>query len=200
MIPILYEDDRLLVVDKPTRLLVHPSIREREGTLKCELLLTRADIYFPHRLDRDTSGLMVIAKEALSARLLGIQFARRQIGKQYRALLSGIVTAEEMDIDAPMGREAAERPQWNVREGGKPAQSHLRVLERREETTLVEFTPTTGRTNQLRAHSGHIGHPIVGDAWFAGLPAERLMLHASFIEFVHPAFGEKLNFRCNPLW
>jgi RluA family pseudouridine synthase len=156
---------------------------------------TRGEVFFPHRLDRDTSGLMVIAKDALTARHLGFQFARREVKKIYTALVAGIVEAEELVIDAPLGREAAEKPQWNVRPNGKPAQSRLRVVERRASSTVLELEPVTGRTNQLRIHCAHIGHPILGDVWYGGPSAPRLMLHASQLSFRHPVSGEWLSFR-----
>lgn len=191
---VLWEDDRLLVVDKPAGLLVHPSIREREGTLKCLLEVGRPGVFFPHRLDRDTSGLMVIAKDAETAGHLGIQFARRTVEKIYVAVVGGLVAEDEMVIDAPLGRDAAERPQWKVRAGGVEARSWLKVRERGEETTRVEMSPLTGRTNQLRAHCVHVGHPIVGDVWFGGMAAPRLMLHAERLGFEHPGTGEWMGF------
>ena len=193
-IAILWEDATLLVVDKPAGMLVHPSVREREGTLKCRLLETHREILLPHRLDRDTSGLMVIAKDALAARHLGFQFARREVKKIYTAIVAGIVEPDELLIDVALGREAAEKPQWNARPNGKPAQSMLRVIERRASSTVLELEPITGRTNQLRIHCAHIGHPILGDVWYQGPSALRLMLHASGLSFTQPVTGEWLAF------
>jgi RNA polymerase sigma-70 factor (ECF subfamily) len=192
-IPVLYEDEQLLVVVKPSGMLVHPSVREREGTLKQALMTTRPEVFFPHRLDRDTSGLLVVAKDQNTVRQLGFQFSRREVDKVYGALVAGIVEPDAISIDAPLGREASEKPQWNVRAEGKPAASLLRVVERRERDTLVELEPVTGRTNQLRIHCAHIGHPIVGDVWYGGPSASRLMLHAGRLGFHHPTTGETLN-------
>jgi RNA polymerase sigma-70 factor, ECF subfamily len=197
---ILFEDEQLIVLVKPSGMLVHPSVRERTGTLKELLMQTRGEAFFPHRLDRDTSGLMVIAKDALTARQLGFQFARREVKKVYTAVVAGIVEADSFLIDAPLGREAAEKPQWNVRPNGKPAQSRLHVIERRASSTVLELEPITGRTNQLRIHCAHIGHPIIGDVWYHGPSAPRLMLHASQLSFTHPISAARLAFTSELTW
>ncbi len=151
-----------------------------------------------HRLDRATSGLVVVAKtdSALSARARHTH--ERRIEKRYLATLDGCVAANEELISAPIGRDPAAHPKWRVMADGKPSASHLRVLARRATCTLVEFTPLTGRTNQLRIHSSHIGHPITGDEWYgrtnAAATAARLCLHASRLAFHHPANGAWMEF------
>ena len=194
---ILYEDDHLLVVDKPAGMLVHPSVRERTGTLMNGLLFHAPDaeaIRLPHRLDRHTSGLMVVTKTARAVHSIALQFLHRKVGKVYAALVSGVVQSDEQLIDAPIGRDRMARPQWGVRDEGRAAQSRLLVRERFSDRTLVALTPITGRTNQLRIHCLHIGHPIVGDTIYSGPPAPRLCLHAESLSFLHPVTNESLHF------
>jgi 23S rRNA pseudouridine1911/1915/1917 synthase len=147
-----------------------------------------------HRLDRATSGLMVVAKtrEALS-RLAG-HFHRRLVEKRYLAVLHGEVGEEEMTINAPIGRVAERHPAWGVTAEGKAAETRLRVVERRGPFTLVELEPVTGRTNQLRIHCAHAGHAIAGDEWYASDRLPRLCLHAARLAFRHPADNRPCEF------
>ena len=194
---ILFEDDHLLVVNKPPGMLVHPSVRERSGTLMNALLHHAPDaeaIRLPHRLDRHTSGLMVVTKTARAVHSLALQFLHRTVEKRYLALVAGLVAADEQLVDAPIGRDRLARPQWGVREEGRAAQSRLEVLRRDAGLTLLALTPITGRTNQLRIHCLHIGHPIVGDTIYGGPPAPRLCLHAERLGFSHPVTDERLRF------
>ena len=194
---ILHNDDHLLVVVKPDGLLVHPTHRQRSGTLLNALLTLTLEPRFPHRLDRETSGLMIITKTPRALNLLAKQFQKREVEKTYTALLAGIIATGELTIDAPIGRDPAQRPQHRVLPAGRPAQSTLGVLARRTGQTLVELTPVTGRTNQLRIHCAHVGHPIVGDTLYGGPAAERLYLHASRLTFRHPESNEILTFHSN---
>ncbi|HEY0386004.1 MAG TPA: RluA family pseudouridine synthase, partial [Pyrinomonadaceae bacterium] len=133
-----------------------------------------------HRLDRATSGLMVVAKQQRALSILSRHFHHRLVEKRYLALLGGRINEDELIINAPIGRAADEQPHWRVWEEGKPAETRLRVLERRPRLTLAELEPVTGRTNQLRIHCTHLGHPIIGDQWYG--PANggaRLCLHAA---------------------
>jgi 23S rRNA pseudouridine1911/1915/1917 synthase len=194
---ILFEDEQLLVVNKPSGMLVHPSVRERTGTLMNGLLhhAPQAEaIRLPHRLDRDTSGLMVVTKTARAVHSIALQFLHRTVEKHYTALVSGIVAQDEQLIDAPIGRDRLARPQWGVREEGRAAQSRVNVLQRFADRTLLSLTPITGRTNQLRIHCLHIGHPIFGDVLYSGPPAPRLCLHAELLAFHHPITNERLRF------
>lgn len=194
---ILFEDDHLLVVNKPAGMLVHPSVRERSGTLMNGLLHHAPDaeaIRLPHRLDRHTSGLMVVTKTARAVHSIALQFLHRTVEKRYLALVAGIVEQDEQIVDAPIGRDRLARPQWGVREEGRAAQSRLEVLRREADRTLLALTPITGRTNQLRIHCLHIGHPIIGDTIYGGPPAPRLCLHAERLGFSHPATHERLRF------
>src|SRR5262249_13936400 len=119
-----------------------------------------------HRLDKATSGLMLIAKTPRALTVLSRHFRRKLVQKRYIALVRGKVEEEKLFISAPIGRDPGRRPQWNVLPGGKPSETRLRVLDCREASTLVELEPVTGRTNQLRIHCASIGHPIVGDLWY----------------------------------
>jgi 23S rRNA pseudouridine1911/1915/1917 synthase len=143
-----------------------------------------------HRLDRDTSGLLVVAKTQAALSRLSQHFQRRLVSKRYAAVLAGRVGPDELTIDAPIGRDEDARPPWRVMESGKHAETRLRVVERSEGRTLVELEPVTGRTNQLRIHCAHVGHAVVGDTPYAGEPHTRLCLHASRLAFRHPSTNE----------
>jgi 23S rRNA pseudouridine1911/1915/1917 synthase len=173
---ILYEDEHICV-------LVYHFNRSRHGEL------IRPGI--AHRLDRDTSGLMVVAKTGRALSILSRHFRRRLVEKRYMALVFGRVSEDEGVISAPIGRALGGEPRWRALEGGKAAQTRFRVLERIDlRASLLELEPITGRTNQLRIHCAHMGHPIFGDDKYGG-PAGpgRLFLHASRLVFYHPAGG-----------
>lgn len=224
----LYEDDHIVVVDKPSGLLAHPTHREKSGTLLNGLafylnrnILGRAadkglngcshgreiagasgsDRLAPalirpglvHRLDRETSGLMVVARNGAAHRILARQFQRKLVIKRYLAMVSGTVAVENGEIHAPIGRLANEK-RWAVKEGGKDATTHFRVVRRFDGFTLIELEPITGRTNQLRIHCAHIGHPIVGDFHRGGGRFERLCLHACYLRFRHPSSNSVVEF------
>lgn len=147
-----------------------------------------------HRLDRATSGLLVVAKTQRVLSQLSQHFQRRLVEKRYLAVLHGSVEADSLIIEAPIGHEPEAQPKWSAMEGGKPAETRLRVLERRAGLTFVELEPVTGRTNQLRIHCSHVGHPIVGDEWYAPEGFARLCLHAAKLAFHHPATNEWMSF------
>jgi 23S rRNA pseudouridine1911/1915/1917 synthase len=221
---IVYEDDHLLVVVKPAGMLVHPTRNVKQGTLAnalayhlnrlrivdCGLRIENRALLNPqsairnpqwvvrpgivHRLDRETSGLMVIAKQQRALSTLARHFHQRLVDKRYLALLHGRVVEDECLIDAPIGRDPERKPKWRVMETGKPAWTRLRVLERRRRMTLVELEPVTGRTNQLRIHCAHLGHAVVGDALHGSDAGQRLCLHAARLAFHHPANGEWMEF------
>lgn len=216
---VVYEDRHLLVINKPAGMLVHPTRMEKTGTLANALayylnrkalrraplsvesasqsLLNSEPLIRPglaHRLDRATSGLMVITKQERALSILTRHFHRRLVEKRYLALVEGTIEPDELTIDAPIGRDPSAHPKWNVSLTGKPAETGLRVIERRAGTTLVELEPVTGRTNQLRIHCAHIGHPIVGDDWYGAGAFARLCLHAAHLGFHHPSGGEWLEF------
>ena len=198
---VLHEDADLLVVDKPAGMLVHPTRSVKSGTLANALTyhlnrgsqtLVRPGL--PHRLDRATSGLMVVAKNQRALAVLSRHFHRRLVEKRYLALVHGRVPSDELTISAPVGRVEAEWPKWRVTEDGREAESRLRVVERRARATLVELEPVTGRTNQLRIHCAHAGHAIVGDSWYGSTVEARLCLHAARLAFNHPTGGARVEF------
>lgn len=207
---ILYEDNELIIVNKPNGMLVHPTHRERNGTLLNAVTYhvnvgNKGAFIRPgliHRLDKETSGVVVLAKTASAHRKIAGQFMKRSVEKTYLAMVEGVVTDDDGVIDAPIGRYE-ETKFWDIKEDGKPSRTNFRVLERNADTTLLELEPVTGRTNQLRIHCQHIGHPIIGDIKRGGREFERLCLHAWKISFKHPSSNEsvkfetKINFSCS---
>jgi 23S rRNA pseudouridine1911/1915/1917 synthase len=149
-----------------------------------------------HRLDRATSGLMVVAKNQRALSILSRHFHHRLVEKRYLAVVSGHVSKDELHITAPIGRDpAGAQPHWRVLGNGKPAETRLRVVRRGSERTLVELEPVTGRTNQLRIHCAHVGHAIIGDEWYgAASEGVRLCLHAARLAFHHPSGGRWMEF------
>ena len=206
---IVFEDDEIIVVNKPAGMLVHPSHRENSGTMLNALAyyLNNKGLQpsaagrkepvirpgLPHRLDKDTSGLIVITKTARSHRIMSGHFMKKRVQKLYLAVVDGVVADDEGTIEAPIGR-FADLKLWGVREEGKHSESRFRVRERYADTTLLELEPVTGRTNQLRIHCQLIGHPIVGDVQRGGREFERLCLHASRLGFPHPTRLETMAF------
>ena len=208
---ILFEDAHLIVVVKPAGMVVHPAGRHRSGTLANALAhhFNVAGGAEPpirpgmvHRLDRATSGLMVVAKTQRALSRLTVQFQNKQVRKLYQALVHGDVRPASGEWSAPIGADAAVTPKWGIREGGREAISRYRVTGRQEGMTELELEPVTGRTNQLRLHCAHFGHPIAGDALF-GIPDDgydRLHLHASLLGLRHPETGETLRFEDAAPW
>jgi 23S rRNA pseudouridine1911/1915/1917 synthase len=200
---IIFEDAEFLVVHKPSGMLVHPTIRVRSGTLLNALAhhlnISRSenDIFkragLVHRLDKDTSGLVVIAKNARSHRILSSHFQQKLVEKRYFALVEGIVREDSGTIEAPIGRYAETRF-WDIKEDGKESVTNFWVRERFADKTLLELEPVTGRTNQLRIHLAYIGHPILGDIKYGGREFTRLCLHAFRLNFWHPNGKERLEF------
>lgn len=196
---ILHIDDDLLIVDKPAGLLSVPG----RGDDKQDCLLSRLRENFPevlavHRLDMATSGLMVVARHADMHRALSRLFETRQVNKQYRAVVDGLPTSDAGTIDLPLICDWPNRPRQMVDFAiGKPSLTHFRVLERQiaVHCSLLELTPVTGRSHQLRVHLASLGHPILGDDLYGGdsfARAPRLLLHAAMIGFTHPASGERI--------
>jgi 23S rRNA pseudouridine1911/1915/1917 synthase len=146
-----------------------------------------------HRLDRETSGLIVVAKNARAHRILCRQFQRKNVEKLYVALVDGEVLADTGEIEGNIGRHADQKI-WGLKEEGKPSLTRFRVLRRESDSTLLELEPVTGRTNQLRIHCASIGHPIVGDANRGGRPNSRLCLHAARLGFREPTSGNPVSF------
>ncbi len=194
---IVYEDDDLLVVDKSAGMVAHPAPGHPDRTLVNAILAHCPDLQgiggtirpgLVHRLDKDTSGLMVVSKNDHTHRLLSDQLKARSFTKVYIALVEGIVTPAQAIVDAPIGRSNANRQRMAVTEGGREAITRYRVIRHYPAHTLVEIRPATGRTHQIRVHFASLGYPLVGDATY-GKPNSRLdrhFLHAATLGFVHP--------------
>ncbi len=201
---ILHEDEALLVVDKPAGLVVHPGAGTTRPTLVEGLLVDRSlpvgdDPARPgivHRLDKDTSGLLLIAKTKQALAALKGQFVSREVAKIYLAQVSGRIGEAEGLIDAPVGRDPARPRRMAVQPRGRAAQTEFTVLERSEAWSLLCVHPLTGRTHQIRVHLHYIGHPILGDPLYRGGKADRLMLHAWRLSFTHPATDRPVRFEC----
>jgi 23S rRNA pseudouridine1911/1915/1917 synthase len=205
---ILFEDDELLVVNKPAGMLVHPTRGVKSGTLLNALSYhlnheqkSKAEKKSPgfirpgliHRLDRQTSGLMVIAKTNRAHRILSDHFQRKLVEKKYFAVVEGVVAEDFGEINAPIG-QSEELKKWLVTEMGKTSETRFRVLQRFSDKTLLELEPVTGRTNQLRVHCEFIDHPILGDVSRGGREFPHLCLHAGKLSFNHPNGTGSMNF------
>lgn len=202
---IAYEDAHLLVVDKPAGLTAHPAPGHPDNTLVNAVLALCPDLQgiggsirpgIVHRLDKDTSGLMVVAKNERAHKRLADQLKRRMFTKVYIALVHGSVLPAEAVIEAPIGRANSDRKRMAIVQGGRDATTRYRVTRRFSAHTLVEVRPTTGRTHQIRVHFASLGYPLVGDATY-GKPHPRLnrhFLHASVLGFRHPADDEYREF------
>jgi 23S rRNA pseudouridine1911/1915/1917 synthase len=171
---IIHEDDDVVAIDKAAGMLVHPTKHVKQGTVANAMThhLGGARFWFPHRLDRETSGVLLVCKTATALREVEQAWRSGAVEKVYVARVAGTPRSQRMD--APIGRHGDEKPEWAVRADGKPAVSELTVIA----DSLVELRPITGRTNQLRVHCAWLGHPIVGDTLYGGPPADRLYLHA----------------------
>lgn len=197
---VVYEDNDIIVVNKAAGMLVHPTNRDKTGTLLNALsfyLNHRSPNGEPirpglvHRLDMQTSGLIVVSKNQRAHKKLMEWFRRKFVEKRYTALVEGIVADDEGVIEAPIGR-FGDLKCWDVKEDGKESETRFWVKKRNADTTLLELEPVTGRTNQLRIHCAHTGHPIVGDNQRGGREFERLCLHASRIGFRHPVNRDEI--------
>jgi 23S rRNA pseudouridine1911/1915/1917 synthase len=204
---IVFEDEHLLVLDKAAGQVVHPAPGHWAGTLLNGLLahhpgaasLPRAGIV--HRLDKDTSGLMVVAKTLIAMTALVRSLAARDVRREYQALAHGDVGAAPFTVDAPIGRDPRARVRMAVVAGGKPARTDVRPVACAEGVSALWCRLHTGRTHQIRVHLAHRGHPLVGDALYGGRPAlglARQALHAARLGFGHPIDGRALQFEREP--
>ena len=218
---VLYEDEDLAVIDKPAGLVVHPAPGHWDDTLVNALVARGTTLSggaegrpgIVHRLDRDTSGLMVVAKTDLAHRRLGAAMAARRVRRTYAALVWGHLGASPTVIEAPLARHPADRKRMTVLAGGRPARTDAHLVARFQVVDLLRLELHTGRTHQIRVHLEHIGHPIVGDPVYGGGGSRRISgaarrsaeaiersiarqaLHAAALAFRHPATGEALEFR-----
>jgi 23S rRNA pseudouridine1911/1915/1917 synthase len=216
---VLYEDRHLIVVNKPAGLVVHPAAGNYSGTLVNALLHRCPDLSgiggvlrpgIVHRLDKDTSGVLVVAKDDPAHRSLSDQFRKHTAERRYMGIVFGQL-ADEGQVDAPVGRHPTHRKKMSARpRKGREARTHWRVLERFRSFNLAEFRLETGRTHQIRVHLSSIGHPILGDPLYGGRKRlasveppplrqglqrlKRQALHAASLGFVHPVTGEALKF------
>ncbi|GGD18847.1 RluA family pseudouridine synthase [Pontibacillus salipaludis] len=203
---VVYEDEDVIVVNKPKGMVVHPSAGHSGGTLVNALLHHCQDLSgingvmrpgIVHRIDKDTSGLIMVAKNDKAHTSLAEQLSNKTVERKYVALVQGVIHHEYGTIDAPIGRDPKDRQKQGVVEGGKNAVTHFKVLDRFEEHTLVECVLETGRTHQIRVHMNYIEHPIIGDPKYGPrrtLDLNGQALHAKELGFEHPSTGEWLHF------
>ena len=216
---VVHEDADLLVIDKPPGLVVHPGAGNPRGTLQNALLhfdpqlanVPRAGIV--HRIDKDTSGLLVVARNLRAHAALVAMLSAREIHRRYAAIVNGVPVAGGV-IDAPLDRHPTDRLRRAVREGGRPARTHYRVREKFRAHALLQCELESGRTHQIRVHMAHAGYPLVGDPLYGGglkLPRgasphlakvlrgfKRQALHAEHLEFAHPVSGKAMRFDAQP--
>ena len=206
-IQVVYEDDDLLVVDKAAGMVVHPAAGNWSGTLLNALLahhagaasLPRAGIV--HRLDKDTSGLMVVGKTLAATTALTRAIAAREVHRQYLAIAHGELAGAAFAIDAPLGRDPQSRVRMAVLGGGRPARTDVEVLAARDGASALRCVLHTGRTHQIRVHLASRGHPLIGDTLYGGralFGMSRQALHAERLDFAHPISGEPLRFDAAP--
>lgn len=216
---IVYEDDAIIVLDKPAGLVVHPAAGHADGTLVNALLHHDADLArvpragIVHRLDKDTTGLMVVARSLSAHKHLVTELQQRSMKREYQAVVQGIITAGGV-VDAPIGRHTRDRIRMCVRDDGKPARTHYRVIKRFRDHSHVQLKLDSGRTHQIRVHMQHIRHAIVGDPVYGGrqrIPSQadpalveqlrhfkRQALHAFRLSLQHPETGTHLSW-CSAL-
>lgn len=207
-IDVIYEDNDILVINKPKGMVVHPGNGNPDGTLANAVMGLCGDTLsgiggeirpgIIHRLDKDTSGVIVIAKNDRAHIEISNQIKNRETSKKYIALVRGVIKEDEATINMPIGRSKTDRKKMAVRKDGKEAITHFKVLKRYDRYTLLELKIDTGRTHQIRVHMAEIGHPVIGDYIYSNgkndFNVVGQMLHAKKIEFVHPTTKEKVEF------
>lgn len=204
---VVYEDDDIIVVNKPKGMVVHPANGNPDGTLvNAVMSLCKGSLSgiggeirpgIVHRLDKDTSGLIIIAKNDVAHINLSKQIKDRRVKKIYIALVKGNVSENEATVNMPIGRSTKDRKKMAVRKDGKKAITHFKVLKRYGKYTLLELKIDTGRTHQIRVHMAEIGHPVVGDMIYSNgkneFGIEGQMLHAKSLDFQHPVTGKQIH-------
>ncbi len=210
---IVFEDGDLLVINKPKGMVVHPAVGHRQGTLVNALLAHCVDLSaigdkirpgIVHRLDKDTTGLLMVAKNEAAFRELSAQLKNRKVKREYRAIVHGSPQVREGMIDAPLGRDLLDRKKFAVRKDrtGRRAVTHFQVLKKKNSFALLSLHLETGRTHQIRVHMAFIGCPVVGDPLYGPRrsPYRDLgqLLHARTLGFIHPSRGEYLEFVAEP--
>ncbi|PDZ07299.1 RluA family pseudouridine synthase [Bacillus cereus] len=203
---IYYEDADVLVVNKPRGMVVHPAPGHTSGTLVNGLMHHCTDLSgingvmrpgIVHRIDKDTSGLLMVAKNDVAHESLVNQLVAKTVTRRYKAIVHGVIPHDKGTIDAPIGRDKKERQSMTVDENGKNAVTHFQVLERFKDFTLVECRLETGRTHQIRVHMKYIGYPLAGDPKYGPkktLDMNGQALHAGILGFDHPRTGEYIQF------
>lgn len=205
---IVYEDDYLMIINKKSGMVVHPAPGHYTDTLVNALLYhfniketTNIRVGIVHRLDKDTSGLMIVAKNDEMLEKLSNMIKEKEVKRHYLALVEGVISHDSGTIDAPIGRDVNTREKMMVTDiNSKEAITHFKVLKRYKENTLVECILETGRTHQIRVHMAYINHPIVNDPIYNKKKATEFgqMLHSKSIEFIHPITEEKIYFEVEP--
>lgn len=206
-IEIIYEDNDIIVVNKPKGMVVHPAVGNLDGTLVNAIMNICKDTLsgiggevrpgIVHRLDKDTSGLLIIAKNDNSHIKMSEQIKNREVTKIYIALVRGVIAENEATIDMPIARSTKDRKKMAVNRNGKNAVTHFKVLKRYDKYTLLQIKIDTGRTHQIRVHMAEIGHPVVGDMVYSNgkndFGVEGQMLHSKILEFKHPITGKEMH-------
>ena len=203
-VEVLFADEDLLVVSKPAGLLSVPGRIVKDCVLH-RMRLDYPDVVIAHRLDLDTSGLLVLARSPAAISDLNRQFRERRVKKTYIAIVDGIVEADRGEIDLPIAKDPANRPRQLIdTNNGKQAITRYQVIERHRDSSRLQLTPVTGRSHQLRIHLAEIGHPIFGCDLYALKEvferSDRLLLHAAGLEFSHPVSKKWLSFRSRPVF
>lgn len=204
---VLHEDDQIIVLHKPAGIIVHPTESITKGTTANRLVHHYPELAsvgsphragLAHRLDRGTSGVLVVARTEKALSSLKKQFKGRTVDKKYRTILSGGLADESLRVEVPIGYNSRNRMLRRADPAGRYAETTFRREAYNDEMTAVWCKPLTGRTHQIRVHAKHISHPVVGDEKYGGPGASRLMLHSEFIEFDHPGTNERTSFRVEP--
>ncbi len=194
----VYSDAWLVACDKPSGLLSVPGRGPEKAVCASSILSQRhGEVLIVHRLDMDTSGLMIFARTKDAQRTLSMAFEKRIVSKQYEALVEGSPQSDEGTINAAIAKHSLQRPLRHLDPAGREAITHWRTLERRDSVSRVLLSPKTGRSHQLRLHMASLGHPILGDVFYGdGTAHERLCLHAKSLAFPHPENGQTIQLEC----